>query len=75
MLALFLVQATVNGEVIGQFDSNPATPFTTYRFQGVGVQTMTFSTVGLTEDDWISFSEVGDYPFRLSYVRPLLLVS
>lgn len=52
----------VNGEVVGQFDSNPATPFTAFDIQGTGVENITFTTVGLTANDWISLFEVSDSP-------------
>lgn len=64
VLLLSVVQAMINGVVIGEFDSNPVTPFTTFGIQGVGVETMTFTTVGLIERDWISLFEASDLPRR-----------
>lgn len=70
VIVFFLVQAMVNGEVVGQFDSNPATPYTSFDIQGTGVENITFTTVGLTSNDWISIFEVSDSPCRLSHGRP-----
>lgn len=58
---LFCVyQAEVNGEVIGAYDSYPGTTFNALGIQRVGVETMTFRTVRLPENDWISLLEVSD---------------
>lgn len=53
-------QAFVNSEDAGEFDSSPAITFTALGLQGTGVETMTFTTVGLPESDWISLAEVGN---------------
>lgn len=71
VIVFSLVQVMVNGQVVGQFDSNPATPYTAFDIQATGVENMTFTTVGLTANDWISLFEVSDSPCRLSHGRPL----
>lgn len=55
-----VAQATINGEVVGEFDSSPGSTFTALGIQGVAVETLTLTSVGLAEGDWISFSEVSD---------------
>ena len=54
----------INGQIVGEFDSNPVKPYTTVGIQGVGVETMTFTTVGLIERDWISLFEASDSPCK-----------
>lgn len=60
VIVFSLVQGMINGEIIGEFDSNPETPFTAFGIQSVGVETIKFTTLGLTENDWISLFEVSD---------------
>lgn len=52
------VQATINGEVIGEFGSSPGSLFNALGIQGVGVETLTLKAVGLGANDWLSFTEV-----------------
>ena len=62
-----VVQAKINRVIVGEFDSNPVESFTTLGIQSVGVETMTFTTVGLIERDWISLLEASDVLCRLSH--------
>lgn len=52
------VEATINGEVIGEFGSSPGSLFNALGIQGVGVETLTLKAVGLGANDWLSFTEV-----------------
>lgn len=54
----YVLQAAINGEVIGNFDSYAGWTFNALGIQGVAVQNVTFATVDLPENDWISFVEV-----------------
>lgn len=74
MLVVSVVQTMINGEIVGEFDSNPVKPYTTVGIQGVGVETMTFTTVGLIERDWISLFEASDSPCKLVAWAAILLI-
>lgn len=56
--SLAFTQASINGEVLGRFDSEPGSTYTTLGVGITGVHTLTFKTVGLAEDEWISLNEV-----------------
>ena len=53
------VQAAINGEVIGDFDSYAGSRFNALGIQGVGVHTLTLKHVGVADSRWISLAEVG----------------
>ena len=57
------IQAAINGEVVGEFDSYKGSTFNPLGIDRVGVQNLTFTTVDLAEDDWISLVEVSDAHF------------
>ena len=52
------LQAAINSEVIGNFDSYTGSTFNALGIEAVEVHNFTFTTVGLTENEWISFVEV-----------------
>lgn len=57
-------QVAINGEVIGDFDSYTGSTFNALGIDGVGVNSLTLTAVGLPEDDWISLLEVS--PVRIT---------
>lgn len=69
------VQVSINGEVIGEFDSHAGATFNALGIQGDGVDRMTFASVNLDEDEWISLLEVGDACCNRKQLKPTLCVS
>ena len=63
MLLRHYLQAAINSEVIGNFDSYTGSTFNALGIEAVGVQNLTFTTVGLSENDWISLLEVSAADF------------
>ena len=53
-------QAAINGEVVGNFASYSGSTFNALGLEADGVHNLTLATVGLTENEWISFMEVSD---------------
>eukprot|EP00904_Undaria_pinnatifida_P003012 jgi/Undpi1/12711/HiC_scaffold_6.g02379.m1 len=52
------LEASINGEIVGEFDSYPGSTFNALGIEGVGVSTLTLTSIGLPNDDWISLIEV-----------------
>lgn len=52
------MQVAINGEVIGEVESYQETTFNALGMEGVGVNTLTLTSVNIDEDDWISLLEV-----------------
>lgn len=53
------VQASINGEVIGEIDSYAGSTFNALGIQGNGVSTLTLTSIDYPTDHWISLIEVG----------------
>lgn len=51
-------QATINGEVLGLFDSYPGLVFNTFGIEGSDVYRLGLKSVGDTAEEWISLLEV-----------------
>lgn len=51
-------QAAINGEVVGEFDSYTGSTFNSFAIQGEKVETLTLTSVGLSDSEWISIIEV-----------------
>lgn len=54
----YRAQAAVNGEVVGEYESYTGSTFNSLGIAGDAVETLTLTSVGLTESEWISFLEV-----------------
>lgn len=52
------VQVTINGVDIGSFDSNPGSTFTAVGMDADNVSTLSFTPIGIDDDEWISLIEV-----------------
>lgn len=48
----------INGDVVGEYDSSPQSTFTAFDIQGSGVSTLTLTSVGLSDAEWLSLIEV-----------------
>ena len=61
--------------MIGDFDSYTGSTFNALGIDGVGVNSLTLTAVGLPEDDWISLLEVGPVRIgrRVAFSRSVLL--
>ncbi len=51
-------QVELNGDKIGEFESQPGSVSTSLGIQQNGVDTVTLESVGIDEDEWISLLEV-----------------
>lgn len=62
-------QVTSNGEDAGTFDSSPDTQsgFTAFTLGDVGVETLTLTTSGLDEDEFISILEVSELASNVTH--------
>lgn len=56
------VQAAINGEVVGTFDSYPGSVFNALDIQESDVQTLTLTSIGIDDDQWTSLLEVSAVP-------------
>lgn len=56
----FEVQVAIDGGIIGEFDVYAGSTFNALGIEQAGVHTLTFTSVGLAENDWIGFVEVSD---------------
>eukprot|EP00904_Undaria_pinnatifida_P003217 jgi/Undpi1/12897/HiC_scaffold_7.g02563.m1 len=52
------LEATINGEVLGLFDSYPGSVFNTFGIEGSDVYNLGLKSVGDTAEEWISLLEV-----------------
>lgn len=66
---LSCLQVKINGDQIGEFESQPGSVSTSLGIQQNGVDTVALESVGIDEDEWISLLEVsaskghsGGYP-------------
>ena len=53
-------QATLNGEVVGQFNSSPDSGFNELGVVGVAVSTLSLKAVDVPDNGWIALVEVND---------------
>lgn len=51
-------QAAIDGEVLGSFDSYPGSVFNAFDIKGSDVHTLTLTSTGITQNEWISLIEV-----------------
>eukprot|EP00904_Undaria_pinnatifida_P003009 jgi/Undpi1/12709/HiC_scaffold_6.g02377.m1 len=52
------LEVAINGDVVGEYDSSPQSTFTAFDIQGSGVSTLTLTSVGLSDAEWLSLIEV-----------------
>lgn len=58
LLLFSRVQAAINGEVVGEFDSYAGSTFNVLGIEGVGVDTLSLKYVDASDNGWISIIEV-----------------
>ncbi|CAM9234491.1 unnamed protein product, partial [Laminaria digitata] len=52
------LEATIDGVVIGEFDSFPGSVFNAFEIKGTDVHTVKLTSTGITRNEWISLIEV-----------------